>query len=50
MENVNWFGRRGPARQEAAAPMVRPATAASGTAVTPQLQALVTIEIGRAHV
>ena len=48
MENVNWFGRRGPARQEAAAPMVRPATAASGTAVTPQLQALVTIDaLGR---
>jgi tRNA 2-thiouridine synthesizing protein A len=48
MENVNWFGRRGPARQEAAAPMVRPTTAAPGTAATPQLQALVTIDaLGR---
>ena len=48
MENVNWFGRRGPARQEAAAPMVRPATAAPGTAAAPQLQALVTIDaLGR---
>ena len=48
MGNVNWFGRRGPARQEAAAPMARPATAAPGTAATPQLQALVTIDaLGR---
>ena len=27
MGNVNWFGRRGSARQEPAAPMARPATA-----------------------
>jgi tRNA 2-thiouridine synthesizing protein A len=48
MENVNWFGRRGPARQEAAAPMARPATAAPRTEANPQLQALVTIDaLGR---
>ena len=48
MENVNWFGRRGSARQEAAAPMARPAAAAPGTSATPQLQALVTIDaLGR---
>jgi tRNA 2-thiouridine synthesizing protein A len=48
MENVNWFGRRGSARQEAAAPMARPATAAPGTPATPPLQALVTIDaLGR---
>ena len=40
MGNVNWFGRRGSARQEPAAPMARPAP--------PQPQALVTIDaLGR---
>ena|SRR5579871_6397562 len=51
MGNVNWFGRRGSARQEPAAPMARPATAAPQTPATlapPQPQALVTIDaLGR---
>jgi tRNA 2-thiouridine synthesizing protein A len=53
MGNMNWFGRRNPAPQEAAAPMARTA-AAQGSPTTPQPraqrqpQALVTIDaLGR---
>jgi tRNA 2-thiouridine synthesizing protein A len=50
MGNVNWFGRRGTARQEAAAPMARPPADAQQTPPIrqPQPQALVTIDaLGR---
>ena len=44
MGNVNWLGRRGGVRQEAAAPMARPAAPAPAAAP----QALVTIDaLGR---
>jgi tRNA 2-thiouridine synthesizing protein A len=46
MGNVNWFGRRAPARREAAAPMAPPAAAPEPAA--PPAQALVTIDaLGR---
>ena len=46
MGNVNWFGRKASARQEAVAPMARPA--AGQEVPAPQAQALVTIDaLGR---
>ena len=50
MGNVNWFGRRGTAQQQGAAPIARTTAdqRASGVMATPQPQALVTIDaLGR---
>ena len=50
MGNVNWFGRRGTAQQQGAAPIARMTAdqRAPGVVATPQPQALVTIDaLGR---